>query len=177
MECLLAEEKSLSNLSRKRSNSALSSTSSNQKSREEKSAPYKDSQYELLLRTKGTYMDVSELDITDASKRLVRNLLEGEQPVPKETIFDDAIFVDACRKLQGKNEARIIQDISRLIVPSAETFALCAKDLRLLTESVDELWDNSIPLTGTPPQPDYSVGFRRDAFTNDQLARMPTVRP
>lgn len=28
------------------------------------------------------------------------------------------------------------------------------------------------PLTGTRPQPDYSVGFKRDAFTDDQLAKL-----
>ncbi|KAK4221760.1 hypothetical protein QBC38DRAFT_376540 [Podospora fimiseda] len=37
---------------------------------------------------------------------------------------------------------------------------------------VNEGWNNSIPLTSTRPQPDYSVGFRRDAFTEDQLARL-----
>jgi hypothetical protein len=30
-------------------------------------------------------------------------------PVPKETLFDDDIFVDACRNLENKNEARIVQ--------------------------------------------------------------------
>ncbi|KAL6405710.1 hypothetical protein AUP68_10847 [Ilyonectria robusta] len=94
-------------------------------------------------------------------------------PFPRRrTIFDDMIFVDACRNLRGKNEARIIQDISRLIVPSAETFALRARDLRHLAESVNEGWNNSIPLTGTRPQPDYSVGFKREAFTDHQLAKL-----
>jgi hypothetical protein len=31
---------------------------------------------------------------------------------------------------------------------------------------------NSIPVTKTRPQPDYSVGFRREAFTEDQLKRL-----
>ncbi|KAK4641689.1 hypothetical protein QC761_0076660 [Podospora bellae-mahoneyi] len=95
-----------------------------------------------------------------------------ERPVPKETLFDDDIFVDACRNLHNKNEARIIQDISRLIVPAAESLALRKKNYKRLIESVNEGWDNSIPLTGTRPQPDYSVGFKRDAFTDDQLAKL-----
>ncbi|KAL2262446.1 hypothetical protein VTK26DRAFT_1295 [Humicola hyalothermophila] len=168
----LARKKSSSNLSRKRSNSTTSTTPSDQKPREEKSAPYRDARYPLLLQTKGSYMDISELGITDASKHLVRDLLSSEQPVPKETLFDDEVFVDACRNLENKNEARIIQDISRLIVPSAESLALRNKNYKRLVESVNEGWNNSIPLTSTRPQPDYSVGFRRDAFTEEQLAKL-----
>ncbi|RYP63172.1 hypothetical protein DL771_009403 [Monosporascus sp. 5C6A] len=155
MEHLFAREKSWSNPSRKRSNSATSTTPSDQKPREEKSAPYRTRGYPLLLQTKGSYMDISELGITDTSKHLVGDLLSGKQPVPKETLFDDDIF-----------------DISRLIVPSVESLALCTKDLRHLTESVNEGWNNSMPLIGTRPQPDYSVGFKRDAFTEDQLTKL-----
>jgi len=172
MEHILARKKSLSSLSRKRSNSASSTTPSDQRPREEKSAPYRDTRYELLLQTKGTYLDMSDLGITDISKRLIQDLLDGEQPIPKETIFDEGIFVDACRNLRSKNEARVIQDISRLIVPSAETLALRAKELKRLTESVNEGWNNSVPLTSPRPQPDYSVGFKREAFSDDQLAKL-----
>jgi hypothetical protein len=172
MERLLARKKSLSNLSRKRSNSATSTTPSDQKPREEKSAPYRDVRYPLLLQTKGSYMDISELGITDASKNLIRDLLYSDQPLPKEMLFDDDIFVDACRNLENKNESRIIQDISRLIVPSAESLRLRNKTYKCLIESVNEGWNNLIPLTSTCPQPDYSVGFRREAFTEDQLAKL-----
>lgn len=37
-------------------------------------------------------MDISELGITDTSKRLVPDLLSAEQSVPKETPFEDDIF-------------------------------------------------------------------------------------
>jgi hypothetical protein len=60
-----------------------------------------------------------------------------------------------------------------LIVPSAETLATFgAKHLETLIESVNEGWKNSIPVTKTRPQPNYSVGFRREAFTEDQLKRL-----
>jgi hypothetical protein len=41
----------------------------------------------------------------------------------KETLVDNSIFVDACCNLENKNESTIIQDISRLIVPSAELYS------------------------------------------------------
>lgn len=69
----------------------------------------------------------------------------------------------------------MIQDISRLIVPSAESLATFgAKHLDILTESVNEGWNNSDPFIrgSTRPQPDYSVGFGRDAFTENQLAKL-----
>ncbi|KID94722.1 hypothetical protein MAJ_09312, partial [Metarhizium majus ARSEF 297] len=172
MERLLARKKSVSSLSRKRSNSGTSTTPSDQKPREEKSAPYKDPRYELLLQTKHSYMDAFNLGITDSSKSLVQSLLDSDQSVPQHTIFSDSVFADACRNLHGRNEARVVQDFSRLIVPSAETLALRSESLKNLTESVNEGWNNSISLTGTRPQPDYSVGFRREAFSDNQLAKL-----
>ncbi|POS75609.1 hypothetical protein DHEL01_v206003 [Diaporthe helianthi] len=99
-------------------------------------------------------------------------MLEGDHDLPQGTIFDSDVFERAYSNFHNKNEARIIQDISRLLVPSAETLSLYNKELRILTESVNEGWSNSVPLTGTRPQPDYSVGFRREAFTDDQLTKL-----
>ncbi|KAI1170683.1 hypothetical protein F4777DRAFT_583634 [Nemania sp. FL0916] len=172
MERILARKKSVSTLSRKRSSSALSATPSDQRPREEKSAPYGDSRYELLLQTKGTYMGPSRLGLIDSSKGLVSDLLNGPQPIPKDTIFDDSVFEAACWNLQDRNEARVIRDISHLIVPSAETVALRTESLRCLVESVNAGWNNSVPLTGSRPQPDYAVGFKRVAFSDEQLTKL-----
>ncbi|EHK22625.1 uncharacterized protein TRIVIDRAFT_60530 [Trichoderma virens Gv29-8] len=55
-----------------------------------------------------------------------------------------------CQKIRNRNEARVLQDISRLIVPSAESLTTYgAEHLEILSESVNEGWNNSIPLTGT----------------------------
>ncbi|AEO59814.1 hypothetical protein MYCTH_2095026 [Thermothelomyces thermophilus ATCC 42464] len=174
MDRLLARKKSSSNLSWERSNLTLSSTPSDQKPREEKSAPYRDQRYETLLELKGnSYMAKDPLGLSSASKDLCRSLLEKPQPVPSDTLFRDDIFETTCQKIHNRNESRVIRDISRLIVPSAESLATFgAKHLNILTESVNEGWNNSIPITTPRPQPDYSVGFRRDAFTEDQLAKL-----
>ncbi|KAK4664871.1 uncharacterized protein QC763_0075240 [Podospora pseudopauciseta] len=168
----LAKKKSSSNL-RKRSISATSTTPSDQKPREEKSAPYRDQRYETLLEINGSYMTKAPLGVARASQTLCRSLLEMTPPVPSDTLFRDDVFETTCQKIHNKNEARVIQDISRLIVPSAESLATFgANHLDILVESVNEGWNNSIPLTSTRPQPDYSVGFKRDAFTEDQLAKL-----
>ncbi|KAI1109676.1 hypothetical protein F5Y14DRAFT_394170 [Nemania sp. NC0429] len=163
-------------LVRKRSNSNTSTTPSDQNPREGKSTPYRDPRYESLLQTEGVYMETSEQGIADKSERICRDFLYGTQPNPKArgSVFDDSVFEKTCKNLRNKNEARVIQNVSRLLVPSAETLALynTNKRLAILTESVNESWNNSIPLTGTRPQPDYSVGFRRDAFSLEQLKKL-----
>ncbi|KAI4599609.1 hypothetical protein KJ359_001706 [Pestalotiopsis sp. 9143b] len=169
MEHALARKRSTSSLRRKRSDSASSATPSDQRPREEKSAPYRDSRYETLLATKGVFMGKSKSNITSESKTLCKNLLETNQAVPENSLFHDDRFESTCQKIHNRNEARVIQDISRLIVPSAESLAtMGATHLEDLVESVNEGWNNSIPLTGTRPQPDYSVGFQREAFTDEQ---------
>ncbi|KAH8749543.1 hypothetical protein F5883DRAFT_608964 [Diaporthe sp. PMI_573] len=63
-----------------------------------------------------------------------------------------------------------MQPLTNLAKVRLATFG--AKRLDILTESVNEGWNNSIPFTGTRPQPDYSVGFRREAFTEEQITKL-----
>lgn len=118
-------------------------------------------------------MRKSDLGITDTSKTVCRFLLEAEQVVPEDSLFQDDLFEETCNMIQDRNEAKVIQDIARLIVPSAQSLAIGgAKGLKTLIESVNEGWDNSIALTKPHPQPDYAVGFKRTAFTEDQLKKI-----
>ncbi|KAK3347465.1 hypothetical protein B0H65DRAFT_460550 [Neurospora tetraspora] len=162
-------------MSRKRPSSTITATTpSDQRPREEKSAPYEDPRYETLLELNGSYMVEDPVGLASASRDLCRSLLENSQPIPSDTLFRDDIFKTTIQNLRQKNEARVIQDITRLIVPSAENLFIFggAKHLDVLTESVNEGWNNSIPLTDPRPQPDYSVGFRRTAFTKDQFDKL-----
>jgi hypothetical protein len=177
MNHLLAKKKSSSSLREKQSETGSttpsSATPSDQKPREVKSAPYTRPSYATILATKGSFMEKSDLGITDATKNLCRILLEKEQTLPQDSLFRDDVFDKACRKMQDRNEARIVQDITRLIVPSAETLATYgATHLDPLIESVNEGWNRAIPFYGPRPQPDYSVGFGRSAFTDDQLEKL-----
>jgi hypothetical protein len=148
-------------------------TPSDQKPREAKGAPYLDARYTYLLSTKNSFMKESELGITLKSKECCSHLLDAPQTVPTDSLFRDDLFGRTCRNIHGRNETRVIRDISLLIVPSAETLTTYgAEHLQILIESTNEGWNNSIPLTGTRPQPDFSVGFRREAFSEAQLAQL-----
>ncbi|KAK4242980.1 hypothetical protein C7999DRAFT_45091 [Corynascus novoguineensis] len=160
MDRLLAWKKSSSNL-RKRSISATSTTPSDQKPREEKSVPYRDLRYKTLLETKGSFIDKSELGITDESKTLCQTLLKTVQAEPQDSLFRSDIFESTCQKVEDRNETRVIRDITPLIVLSAEILCIYgASHLKHLIESVNEGWNNSIPLTST------------HVFTKDQLTKL-----
>ena len=178
MSHLVARKRSPASLRRKRSDtgSATSATPSDQKPREEKSAPYRDPRYAVLLETKGSFMEVSNTGITDKSKEDYATLLNREQAIPGDSLFRDDIFKQTCQRVKDRNEARVIRDITLLIVPSAEILATYG-DTKLdnLIESSNEGWNNSVPFTATRPQPDYSVGFKREAFTENQLNKLSPI--
>ncbi|KAF2191665.1 hypothetical protein K469DRAFT_477918, partial [Zopfia rhizophila CBS 207.26] len=125
----------------------------------------------------GRYVGENEEGIIKECKEMCRTLLDMKQTVPEDSMFQDAFFQDTCEMLRNRNEAKVIQDISRLIIPSAQSLSIRsfhngAKHLRYLVENVNEGWNKSIPLTGTRPQPDYSVGFKREAFTEEQREKL-----
>ena len=157
---------------RKKSDSNFDS-SDDQTNREKKSAPYRTVQYSTLLELKGSYMYRSDLGITKESKALYLSLLELEQAIPLDSLFREDLFEKTCRKIEGRNEAKVIQDIARLIIPSAETLATYgATNLDYLIEGINETWTNNIAVEGPLPKPDYSVGFRRSAFSDEKLRKL-----
>ena len=111
-------------------------------------------------------MGESGLGITDRSITLCQTLLGEEQTVLQGSLSRDDIFEKTCPKLQSRNKARVVQDVTQLIVPSAETLAtLGATHLESLVESVNEDWENSIPITKTGPHPDFAIaGFLNDTI-------------
>ena len=169
---LLVRKRSSASL--RRQNAELGMDTPTDSLKEEKSAKYKNPEYEKDLKDIGnSYLCESDLDVTDESKSLCQNLLNSAQTVVQDSIFCDDRFRKACEKIQNRNEAKVIQDVTRLIVPSAETLATCgATSLKHLIENVNEGWNKVIPVTDTRPQPDYSVGFQESAFTDEQLQKL-----
>lgn len=137
-----------------------------------KTEQYRDNNFEVMLESKNVYMEPLGEDFCDIDKNMCSALLYAQQPHPQGSIFDDDTFKKAFRNMRNRNEARFAQDISRLIVPSAETLSLDHNRLGALIESVGEEWESSIPLTETHPQPAYAVGFRDEAFEEDQFAKL-----
>ena len=168
----LFARKSSSSLRRKNSESSLQ-TPSDQLPREVKSAQYRTVEYEIGLEKEGSYMREFDDDIPEDIKTFCKNLLETAQTLPQDSLFRDDLFKKTCEKIRNRNEAMVIRDIGSLIVPSAQTLATYgATHLNHLYECVNEGWNSVIPFHGTRPQPDYSVGFGRSAFTEEQLEKL-----
>ena len=146
---LFARKKSSSSLRRKNSESNLQ-TPSDQLPREVKSAQYRTPDYETALESKGSYMreyDDDDDDYDDKGeniKTFCKTLLERDQTLPQDSLFRDDLFKKTCEKIRNRNEAMIIQEITRLIVPSAQNLAIYgAKHLNRLYECVNEGWNSA----------------------------------
>ncbi|KAI9836144.1 MAG: hypothetical protein M1837_003453 [Sclerophora amabilis] len=164
-------------LTRKRSTPSIRGQpdSSSASIREGKNPAVKSRRYEQLLASAGIYMDDDDkVATTSASKTLCQNLLDADQAVPSDSLFNDDLFKRICQRVRNRNEARVIRDLSPLLVPSAEILHVRgATQLEHLIENVNESWSNSIPLVNGPrPQPDYSVGLKPTAFTSDQVRKL-----
>ena len=169
----LARKRSSASLRRKQSQSTIQ-TSSDQPSQGGKSSQYNNPDYEIRLEQKGSYMRDYDDDNTEKyMKALCKTLLESDQTVPQDSLFRNDLFKKTCERIRSRNEAKVVQDITRLIVPSVENLAIYgAKHLNHLYETVNEGWNNTVEYEGTLPQPDYSVGFGRSAFSQEQLNKL-----
>lgn len=176
----LARKRSKSSLRRKRSDASISAetvqtrTPSDQQPREQKSAPYRHPRYEGQLQERGSFMDDHDKGITAQSEKLLAKLLKTPRKPPENTLFsDDTLFKKICKSLRGENETKVILRIADLIFPSAEILAdRGAKHLEILRETTNAGWINAIPFYGPRPQPDFGLGFKREAFTQEQLQKL-----
>lgn len=165
-------------LTRKRSTPSLSKHESDITGvslREGKNPLVKNRRYEQILVSAGIYMDDDDkVAATKECKALCQTLLNTDQAVPHDSLFNDDLFKRVCQRIRNKNEARVVRDLLPLLVPSAEILYLRgATNLEHLIETVDEGWIKSIPLVKGPrPQPDFAVGLRSSAFTFEQLKKL-----
>ena len=115
-------------LTRKRSTPSLSkheSEISGISLREGKNPLVKSRRYEQILVSAGIYMDDDDkVATTNDSKTLCQTLLNVDQTVPHDSLFNDDLFRRVCQRVRNKNEARVIRDLSPLLVPSAEILYL-----------------------------------------------------
>lgn len=94
------------------SDAQSSTTPSDQRPQEEKSAPYQHARYETLLATKKSFTGKYGQSITNKSKRMYQQLRDAQQIGPEDTIFSDHHFEETCEAIRNKNEARVVRDFT-----------------------------------------------------------------
>ncbi|KAL9120227.1 MAG: hypothetical protein Q9187_003218, partial [Circinaria calcarea] len=167
---LLARKKSTASLRRQALEASIVAPT---EKTEDKSLPYRSAGYETELADQGSYLRESPEGITNNSELICQELLTAGQDFPQDSLFRYDLFEETCNKVHNRNEARVVEDISPLIAPSPETLKTYgAVELEHLVFNTNERWGESIPITKTRPQPDRCVGFRRSAFTDDQLQHL-----
>lgn len=123
----------------------------------------------LSLKRQGSFMGTLKFTIDNENQKLCSTLINSPQELPRESLFDHDIFQETCQRVASRKKPTIIRDILPLIAPPAEIHALHTPQFQCLIESVNETWGNSQPIIHSYPKPTYSVGFRREAFTEEQL--------
>ncbi|KAK8187928.1 uncharacterized protein BKA78DRAFT_319903 [Phyllosticta capitalensis] len=119
------------------------------------------------------YTQESTPGITFASLLICRNLLDSEESTPTGTLFDNEFFGELCFELRHKSKARLVNDVGRLLVPSAAELRIRGEpSLSILAETVRQTWCRCIPLFPPSPDPEISVGFDKEAFTKGRMAKM-----
>ncbi|EHK22403.1 uncharacterized protein TRIVIDRAFT_221682 [Trichoderma virens Gv29-8] len=111
---------------------------------------------DLLVECEGKVRECEhELDqILDEKRDKVKEAYE------KQLKRLDEIASDHQDQVIANTREMIAESVNEQI--QAETLAMGgAKHLDIITESVNEGWNNSIPLIGAQPQPDFSLGFNR----------------
>ena len=81
-------------------------------------------------------MRKSDLGIADTSKTVCRTLLEAEQIVPEDSLFQDDLFGKTCEMIQDKNEAKIIQTLRQALGKFVEN--LCVSRFSRIKKVVRE---------------------------------------
>ncbi|KAL8915976.1 MAG: hypothetical protein Q9208_008760 [Pyrenodesmia sp. 3 TL-2023] len=132
--------------------------------------------YETALAEAGIHMRPlqGQPRVAQEDKVFCEALLARQYPVPSESLFEDNLFETTCGDIANRNEARVIQDIGRLIAPSPEEqYRRGTTEFKNLIQTDNECWLMAVPmLDGPRPQPDFAVGFRRSAFTPRQLEKL-----
>ncbi|USP78430.1 hypothetical protein yc1106_05704 [Curvularia clavata] len=128
---------------------------------------------EYDLKRENIFLKNHAVGLPDEVKQQCDDFFQREEPEPKNTLFDIDIFPVVLQMLRLGNEARIIRDITMLLVPSAEILTIRRpREERIFVETTDELWTDMIPILHPRPRPLYGVGFRKKAFSEDQIKRL-----
>jgi len=132
--------------------------------------------YEVLLTQAGVYMHAHQhptIAASDDSQLLCTSLLYGEHDTPDYFLFHGHLFAKALGRVYGRNEARVVRDITPALVPSVEHLWMKGHEhLEHLTEEIKAEWTKCTSLAGPRPASDFCVGLMSSAFTEEEMVKL-----
>lgn len=113
--------------------------------------------------------------LTNNSKEMISQLKE-ETREHEDRRYKERSLAAKLSRLPTKREPAVVHELQDLVCPAAESLA----DMEIddddllgkycwLADAWGEAWNKNVPkLAKSPPQPDYCVGYSRNAFSADQ---------
>ncbi|CAD6445332.1 f34d83fd-8cf3-4a2e-a3b8-f2f4907736ab [Sclerotinia trifoliorum] len=154
---------------RKRSSPSIASSSQD-------NLGYNDSKYTEKLEANGVFMRKYRGELPEEAKTFneeILRMLEREQSLPKDSIFDDDCFDQTMELIQDRNEAFVFNTISEVMIPNIGRMTVKgASHLDPLIQSFDEAWNNCKKITQTYPKPDSAIGFKKTALSASQTEKI-----
>jgi hypothetical protein len=121
----------------------------------------------------GLVMAEHRARVTEDCKQLWKDIRDADFALPESPLFHKERLLQVLDRVRFRNEARVVRDITPVIVPSAELLHIDGhQDLPCVTESMNAQWDNIATLCGPMPKPDFVAGISPSAFTADQREKL-----
>ena len=115
----------------------------------------------------------TQATITDECQRLCERMLEAEYPPPQGPLFQRDRLLKVLDGVQFRNEARVVRDITPIVVPSAELLLISDQSgLENITEAMNAEWIQCDTLCGPRPEPDFVAGISPSAFTSEEKEKL-----
>ncbi|KAL8991582.1 MAG: hypothetical protein Q9177_000043 [Variospora cf. flavescens] len=115
--------------------------------------------------------NASPPEITANSQKLCSDYhLHGNYANP---LYHGVEFRQLLARLSDQNEARVVRDLTPMIMPSAEHLHILGdEDLLYLTEELNTEWTKCNSLAGPRPKPDCAAGLKPSAFTEEEILKL-----
>ena len=111
--------------------------------------------------------------ISDNCRRLCNSILEADYPQPQGPLFQKDRLLKVLDQVQFRNEARVVRDITPIVVPSAELLFISDQPgLEHITEAMNAEWVQCDTLCGPRPKPDFVAGISPSAFTREEKEKL-----
>ena len=111
--------------------------------------------------------------ISDNCRRLCNSILEADYPPPQGPLFQRDKLLKVLDQVQFRNEARVVRDITPIVVPSAELLFISDQPgLEHITEAMNAEWVQCDTLCGPRPKPDFVAGISPSAFSKEDKEKL-----
>ncbi|KAI4147095.1 MAG: hypothetical protein LQ341_001877 [Variospora aurantia] len=131
--------------------------------------------YQQVLTSASIFMNTnaSPPEITAESQKLCSDYLHGNYDLPANPLYHGVEFRQLLARLSDRNEARVVRDLTPMIMPSAENLHILGdEDLSYLTEELNTEWTKCNSLAGPRPKPDCAAGLKPSAFTEEEIMKL-----